>query len=256
MIRTAGRIAAAAVLCIAAQGALAQPTTLNVYSTIAMRGVLEELVPQFQKESGNTLAITWGTAAMLTKRIEAGEPADVAILTKANIETLSKEGKIAPGTDIELAASSIAVAIKSGARKPDISNADALKETLLKAKSIAYSNPASGGASGVYFAKLLEQMGIAEEMKAKTKYPPAGGNAAGLVATGEAELAVQQKPEIMNVAGVDVVGLLPADLNKVTAFAAGVTSTSKNADAAKALLKFLQSPEAEKIFKASGFGPG
>lgn len=255
MIAFAGRIAATAI-CLVAQAAVAQSATLNVYSTIAMRGVLEELVPQFQKESGNTLAITWGTAAMLAKRIEAGEPADIAILTQANIETLSKEGKIAPGSEVELAASSIAVAIKSGAHKPDISSAEALKETLLQAKSIAYSDPASGGASGVYFAKLLEQMGIADEMKAKTKFPPAGGNAATLVATGEAELAIQAKPEIMNAAGVDVVGLLPAELNTVTTFAAGVTAASKNPDAGKTFLKFLQSPEAEAIFKASGFGPG
>jgi molybdate transport system substrate-binding protein len=98
-------------------------------------------------------------------------------------------------------------------------------------------------------------MGIAEEMKGKTKYPPAGGNAASLVATGEAELAIQQKPEIMNVAGVDVAGPLPRDLNKVTIFAAGITSNGKNVDAAQALLKFLQSPEAAKVFKASGFDP-
>jgi molybdate transport system substrate-binding protein len=255
VIRIIGRVAAIGMFLVG-HAALGHAATINVYSTIAMRGVLEELVPQFQKESGNTLAITWGTAAMLTKRIEAGEPADVAILTKANIETLSKEDKIAPGTDIELAASSIAVAIKSGAKKPDISSVEALKKTLLKAKSIAYSNPASGGASGVHFAKVLADMGIADEMKPKTKFPPAGGNAAALVATGEAELAIQQKPEIMNVAGVDVVGLLPADLNTVTTFAAGVTSASKNLDAGKGFLKFLQSPEAEKIFKASGFGPG
>jgi molybdate transport system substrate-binding protein len=255
MSRIVGCIAGMAIFLLP-HAVLAEPTTLNVYSTIAMRGVLEELVPQFQKQSGQTLAITWGTAAMLTKRIEAGEPADIAILTQANIETLSKEGKIALGTEVDLAASSIAVAIKSGARKPDISSAEALKETLLQAKSIAYSNPASGGASGVYFAKLLEQMGIADEVKAKTKFPPAGGNAAALVATGEAELAIQQKPEIMNVAGVDVVGLLPAELNSVTNFTAAVTSASKNLDAGKTFLKFLQSPDAEAIFKASGFGPG
>jgi len=249
-----GRAAAIAALVVA-QAGLANAANLNVYSTIAMRGALEELVPVFQKETGNTLALTWGTAATLTQRIEAGEPADVAILTRANIDALHRDGKIAPGSDITLAQSTISVAIKSGAHKPDISTPEALKETLLKAKSIAYSNPASGGASGVHFAKLLEGMGIAEEMKGKTKYPPAGGNAASLVATGEAELAIQQKPEIMNVAGVDVAGPLPRDLNKVTIFAAGITSNGKNADAAQALLKFLQSPEAAKVFKASGFDP-
>jgi molybdate transport system substrate-binding protein len=240
---------------LTAQASMASAQTINVYSTIAMRGALEELVPQFQKESGQTLAITWGTAAMLMKRIEAGEPADVAILTRPNIDTLSKEGKVTAGSEVTLAQSGIVVGIKSGARKPDISSAEALKETLLKAKSIAYSDPATGGASGVHFASVLDKLGIVEAMKAKTKFPPAGGNAAALVATGEAELAVQQKPEVMNAAGVDVVGPLPGDLNRITEFAVGLSATGKNPDGQKALVKFLQSPEAAKIFKASGFDP-
>lgn len=252
MVRLIGRVAAIAAFCVL-QAAFASAADLNVYSSIGMRGALEELVPVFQKESGKTLALTWGTAAMLTKRIEAGEPADVAILTRANIDTLSHDGKLAADSDVTLANSSVALAIKSGKPKPDISTPDALKEVLLKAKSIAYSNPASGGASGVYFASVLQRLGIADEMKAKTKFPPAGGNAATLVATGEAELAVQQKPEIMNAAGVDVVGPLPGDLAKVTAFAAGITANCKNVDTAKAFLKFLQSAEAEKVFEASGF---
>lgn len=252
MIRIFACIAATATFLLS-QAVFADPATLNVYSTVAMRGALEELVPQFQKESGQTLTLKWGTAATLSKRIEAGEPADVAILTRANIDALVNTGKLLAGTDVTLAQSGIAVAIKAGERKPDISSPQALVETLEKAKSIAYSDPAAGGASGVHFAAVLEKIGVAEKMKAKTKYPPADGNAATLVATGEAELAVQQKPEIMNVAGVDVVGFLPGELNKVTIFAAAVTTGSKNADAGRAFLKFLQSPEAAKVFKASGF---
>jgi molybdate transport system substrate-binding protein len=254
MIGLIGRIAALTIFVVA-QIALAEAAALNVYSAIATRGALEELVPQFQKQTGQTLAITWGTAAMLTKRIAAGEPADVAILTRANIDSLKKDGKIEPDTDITLAQSSIAVAIKSGAPKPDISTPEKLKETLLKATAIAYSNPASGGASGVYFAALLERMGIADQMKAKTKFPPAGENSANLVVSGEAELAIQQKPELMNAAGVDIAGLLPGDLNEVTAFGAGITAGCKDVDAATALLKFLKSPEAAEVFKASGFEP-
>jgi molybdate transport system substrate-binding protein len=132
LIGIIGRILALTTLLLVAQAAMADPA-LNVYSTIAMRGALEELVPQFQKESGQTLAITWGTAATLTKRIEAGEPADVAILTRANIETLGREGKIAPGTAVTLGQSGIAVAIKAGAHKPDISTPETFKRTLLEA---------------------------------------------------------------------------------------------------------------------------
>jgi molybdate transport system substrate-binding protein len=254
VISILGRVAAVAAFLIA-QVVFASAAQLNVYSTIAMRGALEELVPQFQKESGVTLALTWGTAATLTGRIAAGEPADVAILTRANIDGLSRDGKIAPGTEITLAQSGISVAVKSGTPKPDISTPEALKRTLLNAKSIAYSDPAAGGASGVYFANLLERMGIADAMKPKTKYPPPGGNSASLVVTGEAELAIQQKPELMNAAGVDVAGPLPGDLNRVTTFGAGAIMNGKNADAAKALLKFLQSSDAAKVFKASGFDP-
>jgi len=247
-----GRIAAIAVLFLG-QAAAADAPEINVYSTVAMRGVLEDVVPQFEKESGQTLAISWGTAAVLTKRIEAGEPVDVAILTRPNIDTLIKDGKIASGAEATLARSSIAVAVKSGAAKPDLSTPDALKQTLLQAKSIAYSNPASGGASGVYFAKLLDRLGIAHQMKVKTKYPPAGGNSASLVAAGEAELAVQQKPELLDVAGVDIAGLLPGDLNKVTVFAAGITAASAKTKGAQAFLKFLQTPETAKVLRAHGF---
>jgi molybdate transport system substrate-binding protein len=172
MIGLIGRIAALTMFVVA-QIALAEAAALNVYSTIATRGALEELVPQFQKQTGQTLAITWGTAAMLTKRIAAGEPADVAILTRANIDSLKKDGKIEPDTDITLARSSIAVAIKSGAPKPDISTPEKLKETLLKAKSIAYSDPASGGASGVYFTALLERLGIRSD-EGKDQIPARG----------------------------------------------------------------------------------
>jgi molybdate transport system substrate-binding protein len=126
MIRTIGYITAIAAFLIA-QAAFAGPAQLNVYSTTAMRGALEELVPPFQKESGQTLALTWGTGAMLAKRIEDGEPADVAILARPNFDTLSKAGKIATGSDVTLAQSSIAVAIKSGARKPTLARQKRLR---------------------------------------------------------------------------------------------------------------------------------
>src|ERR1019366_3437898 len=125
-------------------------------------------------------------------------------------------------------------------------------ETASKAKSIAYSNPASGGASGVYLAKLMERMGIAEEMKAKTKFPPPSGNAANLVVSGEAELAVQQEPEVMAVSGVDMVGALPGDLDNITPYTAGTGTGSQGKEAADGVIKFLHTPEAAAVFKARG----
>jgi len=230
-------------------------TDLSVYSSIGVRSAAEELFRRFEKQNGSRLAATWGTAPMLVARIEAGERADVFILSRAGIDTLLKQGKVLAGSDVTLAGSGVAIAVKAGAPKPDISTAEALRETLLKTKSIAYSEPSAGGASGVYFAKLLERMGIAEQMKPKTKYPPAGGFSAELLLTGEAELAVQQKPELLHVAGVEIVGFLPGDLNVVTDFVAALMVDTKKAEAGKTLIDSLLTSEAAAVFRAKGLDP-
>jgi molybdate transport system substrate-binding protein len=228
---------------------------LKIYSTIGVRSAAEELFALFEKASGHRLEVTWGTAPMLVKRIEGGESADVIILSRAGIDALSKQNKIAAGSDVTLASSGVGIAVKAGAPKPDISTPEALKRTLLNAKSISYSEPSAGGASGVYFAKLLERMGIAEQMKPKTKYPPPGGFSANLLITGEVELAVQQKPELLHVAGAEIVGLLPGDLNVVTEFVAGIAPDSKYAEAGQALIKALRSQEAAAVFRSKGLEP-
>jgi molybdate transport system substrate-binding protein len=228
---------------------------LTVYSSIGVRSAAEQLFCKFEKENSCSLAVTWGTAPMLVARIEAGEMADVLILSRAGIDALRKKDKIAAGSDVTLAGSGVAIAVKAGAPKPDISTPEALKATLLKARSIAYSEPSAGGASGVYFAKLLERMGIAEQMKPKTKYPPAGGFSGELLLTGEAELAVQQKPELLHVAGIEIVGFLPGDLNVVTEFVAGIMAGSKNAEMSRALIQSLRSGKAAAVFRAKGLDP-
>ncbi len=230
-------------------------TELTVYSSIGVRSAAEKLFRNFEKENGIALAVTWGTAPMLVTRIEAGERADVLILSRAGIDKLIRQGRILSGSDVTLAASGVAIAVAAGAPKPDISSSEALKQTLLKTKSIAYSEPSAGGASGVHFAKLLDRMGIAEQMKAKTKYPPAGGFSAALLLTGEAELAVQQKPELLHVPGVEIVGFLPDDLNLVTEFAAAVMAESKDAQNGKALIGTLRSPQAATLFRSKGLEP-
>jgi molybdate transport system substrate-binding protein len=235
-------------------GSLAM-TDLTVYSSIGVRSAAEELFRRFEKQNGSRLAVTWGTAPMLVARIEAGERADVLILSRAAIDALLKQGKILSGTDMTLAGSGVAIAVKAGAPRPDISTPEALKQTLLKAKSIAYSEPSAGGASGVHFAKLLERMGIAEAMKPKTKYPPAGGFSAELLLTGEAELAVQQKPELLHVPGAEIVGFLPGDLNLVTEFAAAIMAVSENAETGKVLIGSLRSEEAAAVFRSKGLDP-
>jgi molybdate transport system substrate-binding protein len=247
------RAALAASLTVAASAAYA--ADLKVFSTIGVQAALEQLEPQFEKESGAKLSITWATAAMLVKRVAGGESADCYVLTSQGLDDLVKTGKASDGADATFASSGIAMVVKMDTAKPDISTPDAFKQALLKAKAIAYSNPTAGGASGVYIAKLLEKMGIAEELKAKTRHPPAGGNAANLVVSGEADLAIQQEPEVISVAGVDLVGPLPAPLNNITRYAAGPNPGSAQAAACQALVKFLHSDKAKAVFKARGLKP-
>jgi molybdate transport system substrate-binding protein len=254
MSRTMGRLAAIAVFLIA-QAGLASAAQVKVFSTIGVQAALEELAPQFEKATGHKLNITWATAAILVKRVQAGETADLMVLTKQSLDALTKDNKATAGADATFASSGMAVVVKKGAPKPDISTPEAFKQALLNAKTIAYSDPAAGGASGVYFAKLLERMGIADQMKAKTKHPPPSGNSANLVVAGEADIAIQQEPEVMSVAGIDMVGPLPGDLNNITQYSAGVGAGSQQADAANALIKFLHTPEAAAVFKARGLKP-
>jgi molybdate transport system substrate-binding protein len=226
---------------------------LKVFSTIGVQAALEELTPKFEQASGHKLSVTWSTAAVLVRRVQAGETPDVVVLTRQSLDALAKDNKAT--ADATFASSGIGMVVKKGAAKPDISTADAFKRALTSATSIAYSDPAHGGASGVYLAKLVERLGIAEAVKGKIKHPPQGGNAAVLVANGEAELALQQVPEVISVSGVDFVGELPAELNNITAFAAGPVTGTKQEDAARALVKFLHSPEAAAVFKARGLTP-
>jgi molybdate transport system substrate-binding protein len=254
MMKVFARATATAAVLLAA-ASVASAAELKVFSTIGVQAALEEMVPQFEKASGDKVNITWATAAILVKRVEGGESADLYILTKQSLDALAKETKVAPGSDTTFASSGMAVVVKQGAPKPDISTPEAYKKALLAAKAIAYSDPAAGGASGVFFGKTLDRMGIADAMKAKTKHPPPSGNSANLVVSGEADIAIQQEPEVMSVSGVDIVGPPPGDLNNITLYSAGVSPQAKEPNAAKALIKFLKTSEAAAIFRKRGLKP-
>jgi molybdate transport system substrate-binding protein len=254
MNRTIGRVAAIAVF-FAAQATWASAAEIKVFSTVGVKSVMEELVPKFEKETGNKLNITWSTAALLTKRVQDGEMADAMVLIKGNIESLLKDGKVAPGSDALFAKSIFAVGVKTGAPKPDISTIDAFKSSLLASKGVSYADPATGGASGVYIVKQFDRMGITEQMKPKSKFPPSGGFSGTLLVSGEADVAIQSKPELLSVSGVDVVGPLPGDMAFTVVYSAGVGAGATQPEAAKAWVKFLTSPEAQAVFKAKGYDP-
>jgi molybdate transport system substrate-binding protein len=240
---------------ILAQVSWANAAEVKVFSTIGVKSVLEELIPKFEKSSGHKLNVTWSTAALLTKRVESGEQADALILIRSNVETLLKAGKIAPGTATTFGQSIFAIGIKSGGPKPDISTPEAFKNSLLAAKGVSYSNPASGGASGVYISKQIDKMGIAEQLKGKTKFPPSGGFSGTLLISGDADIAIQSKPELLSVPGVEVLGPLPGEMAFTVIYAGGVQSDASQSEAAKAWVEFLKSPEAQAVFKAKGYDP-
>ncbi len=243
----------AVALALAAQTGFAAAAELKVLTTPALTEVWHELAPKFEA-TGHKLTIVYAPSGAIAKRVTDGEAADLLVSTPAGIDALIKSGKVTDGTNTAIASSGMGVAVLKGAPKPDISTPEAFKRALLAAKAVAYTDPASGGASGAHMAKVLDRLGIANEIKAKAKL---GANmpVAKFVVAGEAEIAIQQMPELMHVEGVDVIGPLPGDLQNITTFAAGITSASAQADIAKALVRFLQTPESAAVIKKHGLDP-
>lgn len=228
---------------------------LKVFSTIAVQGALEALVPPFEKDHECRLGITWNTAPVLVKRLQGGETADVLILNRAGMDAMDRDGRVLAGSEVTLASSATALAIKAGTPRPDISTTEALKRTLLAARAISYSDPAAGGASGIYFAKLIERLGIASEVNAKAKHPPPAGLCGDLLVSGEVDLAIQQKPELLQVPGIEILGLLPGDLHMVTVFVGCVEASSAEPALGRALIDHLRSQAAAALFRARGLDP-
>jgi molybdate transport system substrate-binding protein len=247
--------AVTAVLGLISSGEVPRAAELKVLASVALTSALNELTPVYEKASGDKLTIGYSLAADLKKRILNGEIADVIILTRPMMEDLQKRDKLAPDSLVNVAGTPVSVVTRAGAPKPDISSVDAFKHTLLTARSIVYADPAKGGASGVYFARVLDRLGIADQLKSKTILVP-GAQAAEVVAKGDAELGVAQASEIVPVAGAQPVGPLPGELASTTVFTSGIGAGTKSPEAAKALIKFLTGPKAGSFFKAKGFVPG
>jgi molybdate transport system substrate-binding protein len=243
----------AAALLLAGSASAAE---VKVMISGGLTAAYKALIPEYEHASGNTVVTAFGPSMGTTQnaipvRLERGEPVDVLILVGYALDDLIKRGKAAADSRTDLVRSPIGIAVRAGAPKPDISSVDALKRTLLAAKSVAYSD----SASGVYVStELFSKLGIAEEMKGKAKMIPATP-VGEIVAHGDAEIGFQQISELMPVEGIDIVGQLPAEVQKITVFAAGVSATSKEPDAAKSLIKFLTSPQAAPVLIKSGLEP-
>ena len=214
------------------------------------------LVPEFERATGNKVVTSYGpsmgtTINAIPVRLARGEPADVVIIVGYALGDLIQQGKVVAGSRVDLVKSPIGIAVKAGAPKPDIGSAEAVKRALLAAKSIAYSD----SASGVYVStELFQKLGIADAVKDKAKKIPAEP-VAGVVARGDAEIGFQQISEMLPVPGVDIVGPLPPELQKITVFAAGIATVAKQPEAGKALITFLASPAARDTLIKSGLEP-
>lgn len=232
-------------------GPSARAAEIKVLSTVAMESVLEELAPQFERDTGHRLAITFGVANVMKRQIEAGDPFDVAIMTAPVTDALIEQGRIVPATRTDMARGGIGIGVRKGAPKPDIASVDALKRTLLAADSVAFSRE---GWSGLYFAGLLERFGIAETIQPKIRYGAA--NVGEMVASGEAQLGVQLINELMAVPGVEVVGPLPAEVQNHVILAGGVGTQARDPAAAEAFLRFVTAPAAAPLIRSKGLEPG
>jgi molybdate transport system substrate-binding protein len=233
---------------------LVQAAEIKVLASVALTAALNELAPQYERTTGNKLSLGYSLVADIRKRVLDGETADVIILSRPVMDDLQKQGKLTTGSIADVAGIAVAITARAGAPKPDISSADALKRSLLAAKSIVYADPAKGGLSGVYFARVLERLGIADQMKSKTILVP-GDQSAEVVVKGEAEIGVAQTSEIIPVAGAQLVGPLPGDLNLVTVFSSGLGAGSKVPEAATSFVKFITGPSAAAVLKARGMEP-
>ena len=222
---------------------MTQAADINVLASNALKEAYLELVPGFEKATEHKVATTWAGTNDIKKRMAAGETYDLVIMAGPALDELVKQGKIVPGSRVDLAKSGVGVAVRAG---------DALKRALLAAKSIAYSS----GPSGVYMEGLFRRLGIADEIKPKLKQTQPGNPVGEVIARGEAEIGFQQVSELLPIAGIDYIGPLPPDIQHITVFSGGIHTGAKQPDAAKALVKFITAPAAVPVIKKKGMEPG
>ena len=225
---------------------------VRVLSSNGVKAVIEELQPQAERAIGRPLSIEFSTAATLRQRIEGGEAFDVALLTKESVDDLVGRGKIARATRVGLARSGVGVGFRKGAPRPDVSTSSAMRQTLLRSESVAYTKD---GASRTAIDAMLDRLGIAQDMQLKILLESAG-QAPLRVADGKAELVLTLISEILPVPGIELAGPLPKEFQSYIAFDAGLSASSKNTDAGKALIQFLTTPLAAQVFKAKGMETG
>jgi molybdate transport system substrate-binding protein len=228
---------------------MTQAADINVLSTVAYREAYVELLPAFEHATGHKVNTQWAPTVEVLRRIKAGEAVDLVLMATNGIDELTKAGKLVPGSE-PFVKSGVGIAVRAGAPRPDVASTEALKRALLAARTVGYST----GPSGNYLVGLFERLGIVADVKAKTKLIQ-GEPVGDVVARGEAEIGFQQIPEILPVKGIQYLGPLPADIQYTTVFAAGVHVQATQAEAARAWVRTLKSPDAAASYRKHGLEP-
>jgi len=239
---------------VVATGA-ADASEINAFVSTAIKSVTDELLPAFERANGHTIRASYAPSGALIPRFERGEPVDVFLTDAPALDQLIKQGKIAGGR-IDLCRTGIGIAVRKGAPKPDVSSPEALKRALLAAKTVGHASTAGGSITGGHIMRMFAKLGIADQITPKTRLSMGGPNSrvSVLVSSGEAEIGLQQVSELLDNPEVEVVGMLPAELQQITVYSAGITTSAKAPDAARAMVRALTTPEAVALFKAKGLG--
>ena len=247
-MKVAFLFALAASLFLSAQAVAAD---IAVLATGATKEIILELIPQFEKSSGHKVVTTWTGTAGIRKRIGDGEVYDLIIVGAPVIDAFIQQGKVASGSRTELMKSAVGVAVRAGAPKPDIGSPEAVRNALLTAKSIGYST----GPSGDHVLSLIERFGITDQVKPKLRQVPTGTRIETIIATGEAEIGFQQISELIRAPGIDYIGPLPSDIQKITVYSSGIHAQARQPEAAKALVSVLSGSAAAPVIKHHGMEP-
>ncbi len=244
----------AIVLAVLLSATQALAAEIKVLSAGAFKPVVTELVPDFEKQTGHKVTVDNDTAGALARRISGGEAFDLVVVPPGGIEPLVKAGKVVDGSAVRLARVAIGVAIKKGAPAPDIGSVAAFQDALLKARAVAYIDPAAGGSSGIYLSELFVKLGIADRIKPKAVLVP-GGLVAERLVNDQADIALHQISEILAVPGATLVGPIPREIQNYTVYAGAIGTGARDATAARALLAALKGAGAEAILKEKGMEP-
>jgi molybdate transport system substrate-binding protein len=249
------RTLAIAAALLTASG-VARAAEINAFVSTAIKAATDEIIPPFERSSGHVIRASYAPSGALIPRFERGEPVDIFLTDSTALDELIKRGRIVDPR-VDLVRTGIGICVRKGAPKPDVSSPDALKRALLAAKCIGHASPAGGSITAAHIQSVFERLGIAAEVTPKVKLAAGGPNArvSVLVSSGEAEIGLQQASELMSNPGVEVIGMLPAELQQITLYSAGVTASAREPAAANALVKVLTAASATPIYKAKGLDP-